>query len=133
MVQQISTFLMFQGEAEAALRLYTEAFPEAEQGPIKRFGAADAGPKGQVKSADLVIGGQRLMFFDSPVKHEFTMTPSVSLFVECDDSGEIDRIAALLGEGGQVLMPLDGYEFATRFTWINDRFGLSWQLCFERK
>jgi len=133
MVQQISTFLMFTGQAEAALNFYASVFPEAEQGPVKRFGAADAGPEGKLKSADLTIDGQRLMFFDSPIKHEFDMTPSVSLFVECDDSQEIDRIAAALGEGGQVLMPLDGYDFATRFTWINDRFGLSWQLCFERK
>ena len=42
-------------------------------------------------------------------------------------------MAAALGEGGEVLMPLDAYDFAVRFTWLNDRFGLSWQLCYERR
>ena len=133
MIRQVSTFLMFAGQAEEALRFYAGLFPGAEAGPIERFRAGDAGPEGKVKAAHLVIDGQRLMFFDSPVRHEFGMTPSISLFVECDDTDELDRIAAALGKGGQVLMPLDGYDFATRFTWINDRFGLSWQLCFERK
>ena len=68
------------------------------------------------------------MCFDSPVKHAFTFTPASSLFVECESEDEIDRIAAALGDGGAVLMPLADYGFSRRFTWLNDRFGVSWQL-----
>ncbi|WP_240618312.1 VOC family protein [Halomonas heilongjiangensis] len=31
-------------------------------------------------------------------------------------------------EEAKVLVPPDDYGFSTRFTWLNDRFGVSWQL-----
>ncbi len=132
MVQQVSTFLMFPGCAEEAVRFYEGLFPEARIEGLERFTPTDSGPAGKVKQAVLVLGGHRLIAFDSPVKHEFGMTPAISLFVECENAEELDRIATALGEGGTVLMPADSYDFAVRFTWLNDRFGLSWQLCFER-
>ena len=52
----------------------------------------------------------------------------MSLFVECEDDAELSRVFAVLSEGGQVLMPLDDYGFSTRFGWVADRFGVSWQL-----
>jgi predicted 3-demethylubiquinone-9 3-methyltransferase (glyoxalase superfamily) len=48
--------------------------------------------------------------------------------VETDSDDELDRLFAALAEGGQVLMPCAGYGFSTRFGWLNDRFGVSWQL-----
>ena len=62
------------------------------------------------------------------MKHAFTFTPASSLFVECETEDGIGRIAAALGDGGAVLMPLGHYGFSRRFTWLNDRFGVSWQL-----
>ena len=56
------------------------------------------------------------------------ITPAISLFVDCESAAELDRLAADLGEGGSVMMPLDAYDFARRFTWLADRFGVSWQL-----
>ena len=58
----------------------------------------------------------------------FTFTPSVSLFVDCADEEEFDRAFGTLSEGGSVLMPPDNYGFSTKFVWLNDRFGVSWQL-----
>ena len=52
----------------------------------------------------------------------------MSLFVDCQSDAEIERLAAALGEGGTVLMELADYGFSRRFTWLNDRFGVSWQL-----
>lgn len=68
------------------------------------------------------------MATDSWVKHAFSFTPAVSLFVECESESEIDRLNAALGEGGSSLMPIDNYGFSRRFAWVNDRFGVSWQL-----
>jgi predicted 3-demethylubiquinone-9 3-methyltransferase (glyoxalase superfamily) len=68
------------------------------------------------------------MAIDSPVKHDFTFTPAMSLFVDCADEAEIDALFAKLSEGGKVLMPLAAYPFSRKFGWLSDRFGVSWQL-----
>ena len=133
MTNRVSTFLMFEGCAEEAVRFYEGLFPNARLDKLERYAATDAGPIGKVRQASLTIGEHRLIAFDSPIKHEFGMTPSISLFVACDTAEEVDRLAAALGEGGAVLMPIDSYDFALRYTWLNDRFGLSWQLCHEQR
>ena len=48
--------------------------------------------------------------------------------VDFDSAAELERVFAMLADGGQVLMPLDDYGFSKRFGWLNDRFGVSWQL-----
>ncbi len=58
----------------------------------------------------------------------FTFTPSISLFVECKSEVELDEAFNRLAEGGAVLMPLNNYGFSKKFGWLNDRFGVSWQL-----
>ena len=56
------------------------------------------------------------------------LTPSTSTFIQCDDEAQLRRLAEVLGEGGGVMMPIDSYGFSKLFTWIADRFGVSWQL-----
>jgi predicted 3-demethylubiquinone-9 3-methyltransferase (glyoxalase superfamily) len=122
---------MFEGDAEKAMNLYTAVFRRSEVARIERYGPGEPGVEGSVKRADFTIGGHRLICIDSYVKHGFSFTPSVSIFVECEDDAELDRAFGELSAGGQVLMPLDNYGFSTRFGWINDRFGVSWQLNLE--
>jgi predicted 3-demethylubiquinone-9 3-methyltransferase (glyoxalase superfamily) len=95
---------------------------------ITRYGAEGPGPEGSVLHAVFALAGQRFMAIDSHVHHEFGFTPSMSLWVECADEAEIDRLYAALSEGGQALMPIGSYGFSRRFGWVNDRFGVSWQL-----
>lgn len=122
-------FLMFQGEkAEAAMDLYVSLFPGAAIEDIERYGPEGPGAEGSVKVARCRIAGQQVMCIDSPVPHAFDFTPSFSFFIDCESEEEIDRLAAALGEGGEVLMPLDDYGFSRKFTWLNDRFGVSWQV-----
>jgi predicted 3-demethylubiquinone-9 3-methyltransferase (glyoxalase superfamily) len=125
---QISTFLMFEGRAEEAMRLYAEVFDGAQVEQLERYGEGEAGAEGTVKQATLRLGEQRLRFFDSSVEHAFGFTPAISLFVECERETELDELFARLSDGGAVLMPLDAYPFSRRFTWLTDRFGVSWQL-----
>jgi predicted 3-demethylubiquinone-9 3-methyltransferase (glyoxalase superfamily) len=128
MARSVTPFLMFEGLAEEAMTLYTTAFPDARIVSLTRWGAGGPGREGTILGARMRILGQELMFFDSPGKHAFTFTPSVSFFVSCEDEAELDRLVALLGEGGRQLMPPGAYGFSRKFAWLDDRFGVSWQL-----
>ena len=126
--QEITTFLMFEGGAEEAMNFYLSLFDDAEVVSITRYGAEGPGPEGSVMQATFTLAGRRFMCSDSFVHHEFTFTPSVSMFVDCTDEAQLDRLyAALLGDR-QALMPLGDYGFSKKFGWVNDRFGVSWQL-----
>lgn len=128
MAHTITPCLMFDGVAEEAMNLYASLFDDAEIVSIERYGPGEQGDEGTVKRADFILNGQRLICLDSPVKHNFSFTPSISLFVDCASGAELDEVFKHLSEGGDVLMPLDSYGFSTRFGWVNDRFGVSWQL-----
>lgn len=126
--QKITTFLMFEGNAEEAMDFYRSLFEDAEVISLNRYGADGPGKEGTVQHATFSLAGQQFMCIDSPAHHEFTFTPAVSLFVQCESEAEIDRLYAALAEGGSELMPLGNYGFSTKFGWVNDRFGVSWQL-----
>ena len=119
-------FLMFQGQAKDALALYRDAFPDYHELLLQEH--AEGAQAGQVAMARIRIGGLEIMLYDSPPIHAFTFTPATSTFIECDDEAQLRALAARLGDGGKVLMPIDGYGFSTLFTWVADRFGVSWQL-----
>jgi predicted 3-demethylubiquinone-9 3-methyltransferase (glyoxalase superfamily) len=126
--RSVTPFLMFEGCAEAALSFYITLFGGSAVEHIERYGPGEPGKEGSVKRADFRVAGQRLICIDSPIKHGFTFTPAVSLFVECDSASEFDAAFGRLSEGGAVLMPPGNYGFSEKFAWVNDRFGLSWQL-----
>ncbi|GAA5051667.1 putative 3-demethylubiquinone-9 3-methyltransferase (glyoxalase superfamily) [Thermocatellispora tengchongensis] len=128
MAQKITTCLMFQGAAEEAMTFYTSLFDDAEILFIARYGPEGPGAEGSVQHATFTLAGKEYMAMDSSVPHAFTFTPSTSLYVQCDSEEEIERLYAALSEKGGELMPLGDYGFSRRFGWINDRFGVSWQL-----
>jgi predicted 3-demethylubiquinone-9 3-methyltransferase (glyoxalase superfamily) len=119
-------FLMFQGEAQAALAFYRTTFPDFEQLLLQEHPVGDMA--GQVAMARIRIGGQDIMLNDSPPVHAFTFTPSSSIFVECDDEAQLRELAGKIGGGERVMMPVDNYSFSTLFAWVADPFGVSWQL-----
>jgi predicted 3-demethylubiquinone-9 3-methyltransferase (glyoxalase superfamily) len=124
----ITPFLMFEGGAEEAMTLYVSLLPRSEILAVDRYGAGDGPMAGRVRHARFSLGGREIRCIDSPAHHDFTFTPSTSLFVDCESAEELERLFAALAEGGKVLMPLDAYGFSTRFGWVNDRFGVSWQI-----
>ena len=129
MAHSLRPLLMFQGGvAEEAMTFYTTLFADSGVERVERFGEGEPGPAGGIKQAHFRVAGQELRCFDSPIRHAFDFTPSVSLFVECEGAEELERAFAALAEGGGVLMPLGDYGFSTRFGWVADRFGVSWQL-----
>ncbi|AWM36206.1 3-demethylubiquinone-9 3-methyltransferase [Gemmata obscuriglobus] len=127
MPRSVVTQLMFEGKAEEAMNLYVSLF-NGSVPAVEKYKAGEHGPEGTIKRAEFTIAGHRLACIDSPMPHAFTFTPSASLFVECADEAELDAAFATLSAGGAVLMPPGGYGFSKKFTWISDRFGVSWQL-----
>ena len=128
MVRGVATHLMFTGDASAALELYAAVFAEFRVERLERYGVGEAGAPGSVRRADVVFGQHRIIAIDSPVKHAFTFTPAMSLFVDCDSAATLDTAFAQLAQGGQIFMPIANYGFSQRFGWCSDRFGVSWQL-----
>jgi predicted 3-demethylubiquinone-9 3-methyltransferase (glyoxalase superfamily) len=128
MTQKIKTFLMFDGRCEEAMTFYVSLFRDAAVTNIRRCGPGGAGTEGSVMQASFTVNGQTFMCLDSPAKRGFTFTPAMSLFVDCADEAEIDELFARLSEGGQIFIPLGKYPFSRKFSWLSDRFGVSWQL-----
>lgn len=128
MTQSVRPFLMFTGDAEAAMNLYVSLFADGEVLELARHAGGGPGPEGKVRLARFRIGGQEVLCTDSAAVHDFSFTPSSSLFVDCDSEARIADLFARLSDGGATLMPLDSYGFSRRFGWVNDRFGVSWQL-----
>ena len=129
MTQELRTFLTFQdGAATAALDLYRDVFDDFELVEIDHYGPGEVGPEGTVKVATFRLAGSDFSCADSPVSHAWGFTPAVSLWIDCDDDAELQRLFDRLSEEGTVFMPLDNYGFSTRFGWVGDRFGVTWQL-----
>lgn len=128
MKTKVTPFLMFEGKAEEAMQFYISLLPDSHIDQIHRYGKGEAGAEGSVMRADFTLSGQTVICIDSPVKHGFTFTPSMSLFVDCANEEEIDKLANQLANGGAVMMPLGNYGFSRKFAWVSDRYGVSWQL-----
>ena len=126
MSNQIRTHLMFDGTAEQAMTYYVSLIPNSKVHGVMHY--EEGAHKGKVKMATFTLGGTPFICIDTPVKHPFGFTPATSIFVDCESNEELDRLYAELADGGQELMPLGHYGFSRRFGWINDRFGVSWQL-----
>jgi len=128
-MQKVTPFLMFQNaDAEEAMNFYVSLVEDSEIKSIVRYGANESGDEGTVMLATFSLKGQEFMCIDSNVKHAFTFTPSFSIYLTCSTEEELDLLYQKLLEGGQALMPLNNYGFSKKFGWINDRFGVSWQL-----
>lgn len=131
-MNKIHTFLMFNGEAEEAMNYYISLFDNSEIKSISKYGPDQpGGTEGTVFQAIFTIKGQEYMCIDSNIKHDFSFTPAISLFVHCENEEEIDRLYGQIKEGGKEFMPLGNYGFSKKFGWIEDKYGVSWQLNLE--
>lgn len=131
-VPSATPFLMFEGSAREAVEFYVATFAPVVGGSaittLESYGPEGPGPEGTVAACTFTVAGQPIRAFDSFVHHAFTFTPAVSFFVEVARPEDVRTLAAALGEGGHDLMPADDYGFSALFAWVNDRWGVSWQL-----
>ncbi|WP_291278860.1 VOC family protein [Galactobacter sp.] len=121
--------LWFDGQVRAAVEFYTELFPDSE---ITGTAVMEDTPGGDTVWYTFRLWGQEFQAIDGGPF--FTPNPSVSFFVNVDPSrvagarGEVDRIVSALTDGGTELMPLGEYPFSPHYAWVQDRFGISWQV-----
>lgn len=131
-MQKTTTFFMFvgkhHGKAEEAIRYYVSLFKNSSIINIVRYGTGEGEPEGTVKHAVFTLSGQEYMAMDSNLAHDFTFTPAISIFVTCETVEEIDTLFKELSDGGSVFMELNKYPFSEKFGWVEDKFGISWQL-----
>ncbi|MEP6727301.1 MAG: VOC family protein [Bacteroidota bacterium] len=132
-MEKIKTFFLFEGKAKEAMNFYTGIFPNSKIITETLYKKNEAGAEGTVMQAVFSLNGTEYMCIDSPGKHAFTFTPSISLFVTCETEEEIDNTFAKLAEDGNILMPLAPYPFSKKFGWLSDKFGVSWQLTMQTK
>ena len=130
--EQIATFLTFQKEdAEQAMNFYIGLFDNSKIVDLKRWGKEGPGKEGTIMHATFNLNGKLFMCSDSPPVHDWDFTPAVSNFVECANENQLKRLFAKLSENGKVMMPLNNYGFSQKFGFVEDRFGVSWQLNLE--
>lgn len=115
------------GKAEEAMELYVSTFDDSRVLSVERFGPEDEGQRG-IKRARFELTGVEVVAMDSAGPHQFSFTPAVSMVVEFDSEEQLDPAWARLVDGGTVLMPLQAYEFSPKFGWLQDRFGVTWQM-----
>ncbi|MGP1274480.1 MAG: VOC family protein [Caulobacterales bacterium] len=118
------------GWAEEAAHFYAGLFPDAAITRTARFSPEGVEHHGQadgsVMSIELTLGGQDIMLLNGGP--HFTPNPSMSFFVFINDRGAIDRLWSALMEGGKAMMELGSYPWCEHYGWVQDRFGVSWQL-----
>ena len=128
MHHKFKTHLMFEGVANEAMNLYVSLFADAEVLEAERYGPDGPGEEGSIIQAHFRLGSQQFICIDSYVEHDFTFTPSMSIFVDCESEEALNRLFDQLSADGIVYMPIGDYGFSSLFGWASDRFGVSWQL-----
>ena len=115
-MQKITPFLWFDNQAEEAINFYTSIFKNSRVLSVSRYGEAGPGPQGTVMSGTFQLEGQEFMALNGGP--QFTFTPAISFFVNCETQAEVDDLWEKLSEGGET----------EQCGWLRDKFGLSWQI-----
>lgn len=117
------------GKAEEAINYYVSLFPNSEVTSIVTWKPDEpGGVEGLVKQATFTLDGQEYMASENQMEHQFSFTPAISIYVNCESEEELNRLFDKLSDGGQVMMPVDNYGFSKKFGWTADKYGVSWQL-----
>ncbi len=125
-MQKIVPNLWYDKEAKEAAEFYVSVF--GQDSKITNVSTLHDTPSGDCDLVSFRLRGYEFMAISAgPL---FTFNPAVSFHVKCKTKDEVDPLFERLSKDGKVLMPLDAYPFSERFAWVQDRYGLSWQLIY---
>ena len=129
-MQKIIPNLWFDNQAEEAVSFYASLFKNSKTVLTARYGKegakASGMPEGSVMTVEFQIEGYKFIALNGgPI---FKFTPAISFFINCGTVEEIDKLWAGLSQGGSVLMEFQKYPFAEKYGWLQDKYGVSWQL-----
>lgn len=133
--QKIVPNLWFDREAKEAVKFYTSIFRNSKVNSKTRY--PEAGQEihqmdaGSIMTINFELEGYQLMALNGGPHFKFT--PAISLFVMCRDEAEINNLWNQLLDGGEAFLPLDTYNWSPRYGFLQDRYGLSWQLMIEEE
>ena len=120
---KITPHLWFDKEAKEAAEYYASIFQNSE---VTNITTISGTPSGEVDIVSFKLWG--VEFTAISAGPMFKINPSISFFVYCSSDSEIERLYNKLSENGSVLMPLDKYPWSNKYAWVQDKFGVSWQL-----
>ena len=134
MKNKIIPCLWFDNQAEVAVNFYISLFDNSKTGNISRYGKEGFEIHGQKEGTVLTVAfqlnGQSFTALNGgPI---FKFNPSISFFVVCETEKEVDFLWEKLSEQGTVMMELGKYDWSEKYGWLNDRFGLSWQISLDK-
>lgn len=128
-MQKIVPHLWFDTQAKEAAEFYVSAFPDSR---ITNTRVLKDTPSGDAEAVSFDLAGYSFMAISAGPY--FKPNPSISFMLNFDPSKDgkaeenLNALWDKLSEGGKALMPLQEYPFSKRYGWIEDRFGVSWQL-----
>ena len=127
--------LWFDDQAEEAAAFYTRTFGEGRVLATSHYPQStdnpSGKPRGSVLTVDFEVLGRRFTALNGGPY--FTINPSISFFVHAETPARTDQLCAELGQGGKFLMPAGTYPWSERYGWVQDRFGVSWQVMASRR
>jgi predicted 3-demethylubiquinone-9 3-methyltransferase (glyoxalase superfamily) len=115
-MQKITPFLWFNNNADEAINFYSSIFKNSKTVSVTRYGEGGPTPKGTLMSATIELEGQKFMVLNGGP--QFTFTPAISFFVNCETQEEVDELWEKLSEEGET----------KRCGWLEDKYGVSWQI-----
>src|SRR5436309_622815 len=122
-MQKIIPHLWFDTEAKEAAKFYTSLLPNSS---VTNVTTIHNTPSGDCDIVSFDLAGQPFMAISAgPI---FKFNPSISFHIKCKTVEEVDRLWGKMSPGGKVLMELGEYPFSKRYGWIQDKYGLSWQI-----